>query len=236
VALPTSSTGRRERGHGTTVGIVVSIAVLCGAFGLALVGSRSSHGLPLYAYGTSYLASDIVNTPGKRYIEQFQQALQPSEFHNFAKDGATIEDVATSIDSTWHSQRAIVVVDALTNSMFQTRTATDLGIEASEPVFRSMINRLGRVATILVVKQGYPSESDYELFDHSVSNATVDAWNAMVDRATAGVPNVRVIETNQGWDPSTMMEKLHPTDAGEDHIARQLVAEDGLPDAFELNP
>jgi len=219
-----------------TVGVVVSIAVLLGAFGFAVVRSRSSHSPPLYAYGTSYLASDTVNTPGTRYIEQYQHALQPSEFHNFGKDGATIEDVAASIDSTWHSQSAIVVIDALTNSMFLTRTATQAGIQASEPVFRSMINRLGRVATILVVKQGYPPESDYELYDYSLSNATIDAWNSMVDRATAGLPNVRVIDTNQGWNPSTMMEHLHPTDAGEAHIAGQLVAADGVPDGFELNP
>jgi hypothetical protein len=236
VGYPTISTQQHARDHVLTVGIAVSIAVLLGAFGLAFVGSRSSHGPPLYAYGTSYLASDIVNTPGTRYIEQFRRALQPSEFHNFGKDGATIEDVSASIDSTWHSQPAIVVVDALTNSMFQTRTATASGIEESEPVFRSMIDRLGRDATIFVVKQGYLPESDYELFNHSLSNDTIDAWNAMVDRVTAGVPNVRVIETNQGWNPATMMEKLHPTDAGESHIAQQLFAADRLPDASEWTP
>ncbi len=229
---------QRQGGHTSvaTIGTIVAIAVVLGAFGLALVGNRTSRGPALYAYGTSYLASDVVNTPGKRYIEQFDRALQPSEFHNYGKDGATIQDVAASIDATWRSQPAIVVLDALTNSMFQTRTDPNSGIQASEPVFRSMLDRLGRVATIFVVKQGYPPESDYALYDHSLSNATVDAWNAMVDRAAVGLPNVRVIETNRGWDAATMMQTLHPTDAGEHHIAQLLVAADGLPDASELNP
>jgi hypothetical protein len=182
----------------------------------------------LYAYGTSYLAADIVNSPGRRYIVQFGQALRPSRFHNLAKSGATVQEVAATVESTWKPQKAIVVIDALTNNLYQTRGHTAEGIADAEPVFKSMLQRLGPTPSIIIVKQGYLSAHDYALFDDLISDATVDAWNAMIDRAVAGLSNVRVIDPNVGWDPNTMIFNVHPTDAGEDHIAQQLCALTGL--------
>jgi hypothetical protein len=185
-------------------------------------------GPPLYAYGTSYLADDTVNSPGRRYIEQLNDALRPVEFHNFGKNGATVQQVAFAIEATWRARQSIVVIDALTNSLYQTRADPQHGIAEAEPVFRSMLDRLGPLPTIIVVKQGRLSAHDYALFDHEFSDATVDAWNSMIDRVVAGRPTVRVVDPNQGWDANTMIDNLHPTDAGEDHIAQLVFAAVGL--------
>ncbi len=199
--------------------------------GLATVTDTSESGppkLPLYAYGTSYLADDTMNTPGRRYIEQFNDALRPSEFHNFGKNGATVQQVAFAVEATWRPRSTIVVVDALTNNLYQTRANPQQGIAQAEPVFRSMLERLGSLPTIIVVKQGRLSAHDYALYSHELSDATVDAWNAMIDRVVVGLPNVRVVDPNWGWDANTMIENLHPTDAGEDHIAQLVFAAAGL--------
>jgi hypothetical protein len=184
--------------------------------------------LPLYAYGTSYLADDTVNTPGRRYIHQFRNLLQPSEFHNFGQNGATVQQIALAVEATWRAQPSIVVIDALTNNLYQSRGNTGQGILAAEPVFRSMLERLGPEPSIIVVKQGHLAANDYAIFSYELSDLTVDAWNAMIDRAVAGLPNVRVVDPNEGWDADTMMYHLHPTDAGEDHIAQLLCAATGL--------
>jgi hypothetical protein len=183
---------------------------------------------PLYAYGTSYLADDTVNTPGRRYIEQLNDALRPSEFHNFGKNGATVQQVAFSVEVSWRSRWSVVVIDALTNNLYQTRADPQQGIVEAEPVFKSMLERLGPLPTIIVVKQGRLSAHDYALFSHELSDATVDAWNAMIGRVVAGLPNVQVVDPNQAWDADTMMYNLHPTDAGEDHIAQLVCTAAGL--------
>ena len=74
------------------------------------------------------------------------------------------------------------------------------------------------------------------LFSQELSDATVDAWNTMIDRVVAGLPNVRVVDPNVGWDADTMMYNVHPTDAGEDHIAQQLCAVLGLSWDPPVNP
>ena len=209
--------------------------LIIGAVGtVAIVATRSSAepDAPrpaLYAYGTSYLADDTVNTPGRRYIEQLNDTLKPSEFHNFGKDGATIQQIAASVDDTWRPRHAIVVIDSVTNNLYQTRANPEQGIAEAQPIFRSMLERLGPLPTIIVVKQGHLSEHDYARFSHELSDATVDAWNAMLDRVTAGFSNVTVVDPNRGWDPTTMIFNLHPTDPGEDHIAQLLYAALGLP-------
>ena len=219
------------------LGIAVFIVLILGPLCTVATGSDAGgHGLPLYAYGTSYLADDTVNTPGRRYIEQFNDELRPTEFHNFGKDGATIQQVAASVVDTWRSRPAIVVIDAVTNNLYQTRTDPKQGIAGAEPVFRSMLERLGPEPTIIVVKQGRLSAHDYALFSHELSDATVDAWNAMIDRAVRGLPNVRVVDPNQGWNADTMMYNLHPTDAGEDHIAQLVYAAAGLSWKPPVNP
>ena len=107
--------------HGTVEGVVghtdkkpsipfvwklLTIGLILGAVGFVASDSNARpHALPLYAYGTSYLAGDTVNTPGRRYIDQLNRALHPSEFHNFGKDGATVEQVAATVQDTWRSQR-----------------------------------------------------------------------------------------------------------------------------------
>ncbi len=139
-----------------------------------------------------------------------------------------MEQVAATVQDTWRSRPAIVVIDAVTNNLYQTRDDPEQGIEAAEPVFRSMLQRLGLVPMIIVVKQGHLSAHDYALFSQELSDATVDAWNAMIDRVVAGLPNVHVVDPNVGWDADTMMYNVHPTDAGEDHIAQQLCAVLGL--------
>jgi hypothetical protein len=217
--------------------VAVTVLGACGAPGtatsgplgtMATVSDAGPTGPPLYAYGTSYLADDTVNTPGRRYIEQFNDALRPSEFHNFGQNGATVQQVALSVEATWRSRWTIVVIDAVTNNLYQTRANPQQGIADAEPVFRSMLERLGHEALIIVVKQGRLSAHDYALFSHELSNATVDAWNAMIDRVVEGLPNVQVVDPNQGWDANTMMYNVHPTDAGEDHIAQLLCAAAGL--------
>jgi len=206
-----------------------AIVVVIGAVVAVVVAWNSGpNGPRLYAYGTSYLASDISNEPGRRYIEQFDDGLDASEFHNLAKDGATIQQIAATVDETWKSQRAIVVIDALTNNLYQTRADPEQGIAEAEPIFRSMLERLGPAPTIYVVKQGHLSAHDYALFSDELSDATVDAWNAMVDRAVAGLPNVTVVDPNFGWDADAMIYDVHPTNAGEDHIAQLLFAMAGL--------
>jgi hypothetical protein len=208
---------------------LLAIVLTLGALGLVASESGArGHAPALYAYGTSYLAGDIVNTPGRRYIDQLNDALHPSEFHNFGKDGATVEQVAAAVQDTWKSQSAIVVIDAVTNNLYQTRDDPEQGIAAAEPVFRSMLQRLGFVPEVIVVKQGHLSSHDYALYSQELSDATVDAWNAMIDRVVAGLPNVRVVDPNVGWNAETMMYNVHPTDAGEDHIAQLLCAALGL--------
>jgi GDSL-like Lipase/Acylhydrolase family len=207
---------------------VLAIVLALGALGTVATGDTGRHGPPLYAYGTSYLADDTTNTAGHRYIEQLSAALRPSEFHNFGKNGATVDQVADSVDATWRARHAIVVVDALTNSLVQTRADPSDGIAEAEPVFRSMLERFGPAATVLVVKQGYFSAEDYAIINHEMSDATVDAWNAMIDRAAVGLSNVHVIDPNALWDANTMMTSFHPNDSGQNHIAQLLFQAAGL--------
>jgi predicted RNA-binding Zn ribbon-like protein len=208
----------------------LALVLVLGAIGVvAARRDTGPSGPTLYAYGTSYLAADVVNSPGRRYIDQFDDKLQPSQFQNLAKSGATVQDIAATVDRTWKPRQAIVVIDAVTNNLYQTRTNPAQGIADAEPVFKSMLQRLGPMPSIIVVKQGHLSAHDYALFDDLLSDATVDAWNAMIDRDVAGLPNVRVVDPNVGWDPNTMINNVHPTDAGEDHIAQQLCAASGLP-------
>ena len=210
----------------TVLGIVLVVGVLAA---VAVDRDSGVQGSSLYAYGTSYLASDIVNTPGRRYIDQFDDALRPSQFHNLAKNGATVQQIAATIDETWRSQQALVVIDAVTNNLYQSRANTARGIADVEPAFASMLDRLGSQPSVIIVKQGRFSAHDYALFDNQMSDATVDVWNAMIDRVAAGRPNVRVVDPNIGWDANTMIYNLHPTDAGEDHIAQLVFAATGLP-------
>ena len=118
-----------------------------------------------------------------------------------------------------------MVIDAVTNNLYQTRADPAQGIEAAEPVFR-VDARAARTPfrSIIIVKQGRLSAHDYALFDNELSDATVDAWNAMIDRVVAGLPNVEIVDPNVGWDADTMIYNVHPTDAGEDHIAQLLCA------------
>lgn len=211
------------------VASVVLVVLVVGILAAVAVDRDSGiHGSSLYAYGTSYLASDITNSPGRRYIDQFDDALRPSQFHNLAKDGATVQQIATTVDETWRPQQALVVIDAVTNNLYQSRANTAQGIADAEPVFASMLDRLGSRPSVIIVKQGRLSAHDYALFDNQLSDASVDAWNAMIDRVAAGRSNVRVVDPNVGWDPNTMIYNLHPTDAGEDHIAQLVFAATGL--------
>jgi hypothetical protein len=212
---------------GKLLAIVLVLATVA-AIAVAVLDTGPS-GPSLYAYGTSYLASDVVNSPGRRYIDQFDDALRPPRFHNLAKDGATVQQIAATVNATWTSRRAIVVIDAVTNNLYQTRADPTQGIAEAEPVFESMLKRLGPRPSIIIVKQGRLSAHDYALFDNELSDATVDAWNAMIDRVAAGRPNVEVVDPNVGWDPNTMIFNVHPTDAGEDHIAQLLFAAAGMP-------
>ena len=93
---------------------------------------------------------------------------------------------------------------------------------------RAMLVRLGAVPTIIVVKQPHFSTRDQELFSGQLPNSIVDQWNAMIDRTVAGLPNIKVVDPNVGWDADTMMTNLHPNDLGEDHIAQQLFTTLGL--------
>ena len=68
--------------------------------------------------------------------------------------------------------------------------------------------------------QGYFSGHDNELTNGQLPDATVDQWNSMVNRVVAGLPNVRIIDPNKGWDADRMMTNFHPNDVGEDHIAQ----------------
>jgi len=215
---------------------ILAVIVVLGVLGTIAIIYVRRQGPALYAYGTSYLADDTMNTPGRRYIEQLNDALDPSEFHNFGKNGATVQQVATSVEDTWTSRHAIVVIDALTNNLYQTLNDPERGIAGAEPVFRSMLDRLGPIPSVVVVKQGYLSAHDYALFDHRMSNATVDAWNAMIDRAVDGRRNVKVVDPNIGWNAEVMMSNVHPTDAGEDHIAQLLFAAVGLTWRPAVNP
>jgi hypothetical protein len=222
--------GSERRRSASFLGMCLVLAVILGGLGVIAAGRDTRPpGPTLYAYGTSYLAQDVSNSPGRRYIDQFDNAARPSHLHNLAKSGATVQDIAATVDRTWKPRQAIVVIDAVTNNLYQTRTDPARGIADAEPVFKSMLQRLGPLPSIIVVKQGHLSSHDYSLFDDYLSDATVDAWNAMIDRAVAGFPNVRVVDPNVGWDPETMMHNVHPTDAGEDHIARLLCAATGLP-------
>ncbi len=215
----------------------LAVVLVVAALG-AIAAGRDTRplGPSLYAYGTSYLAEDVVNSPGRRYIHQFDDALQPPRFLNLAKSGATVQDIAATVDSTWKPRKAIVVIDAVTNNLYQTRTNPTQGIADAEPAFKSMLQRLGPMPSVIVVKQGHLSSHDYALFDNMISDATVDAWNAMIDRAVAGHPNVRVVDPNVGWNPDTMIHNVHPTDAGEDHIAQLLCAAAGLAWRPPTNP
>jgi len=220
--------GNGTRSSVSVLGKGLAVALAFAALGAIAAGRDTRPAGPsLYAYGTSYLAQDISNSSGRRYIDQFHDALG-WPFHNLAKSGATVQDIAATIDRTWKPRRAMVVIDAVTNNLYQTRTNPAKGIADAEPVFRSMLQRLGPMPSIIVVKQGHLSSPDYALFDNVLSDATVDAWNAMIDRSVAGIPNVRVVDPNVGWDPNTMIHNVHPTDAGEDHIAQQLCAVNGL--------
>lgn len=219
----------KTRRSASALGKGLAIALVLAAIGAIAAGSDTRPpGPSLYAYGTSYLAQDVVNSPGRRYIDQFHDALG-WPFHNVAKSGATVQDIAATVERTWKPRQAIVVIDAVTNNLWQTRTNPAQGIADAEPVFRSMLQRLGPMPSIIVVKQGHLSAHDYALFDNLLSDATVDAWNAMIDRSVAGLGNVRVVDPNVGWDPGTMINNVHPTDAGEDHIAQLLCAATGVP-------
>jgi hypothetical protein len=226
-ALASSTDNRSSKRFTRTILAIVMAVVALGA--VAAARQSRPQGPRLFAYGTSYLASDVVNEPGWRYIDQFDHALEPSEFHNLANDGATVQQVAATVDATWQPQDAIVVIDALTNNLYQTRSDPAGAIAEAEPIFRSMLQRLGPLPSIIVVKQGRLSSHDYALFSNELSDATVDAWNAMVDRAVAGLPNVTVVDPNVGWDADAMIYNIHPTNAGEDHIAQMLFATAGLP-------
>jgi len=221
---------RNETRRSTKVlGKGIAIALALAALGVIAAARDTRPASPsLYAYGTSYLAQDVVNSPGRRYIDQYHDALG-WQFHNLAKSGATVQDIAATVDATWKPRQAIVVIDAVTNNLYQTRTNPAQGIADAEPVFKSMLQRLGPTPSIIVVKQGHLSAHDYALFNNLLSDATVDAWNAMIDRAVAGLHNVRVVDPNFGWDPNTMINNVHPTDAGEDHIAQLLCAATGIP-------
>jgi len=234
---PAENLSTVTRGRRLPAGLVLVVLVATfAAFSSNNHSNTTEHGPPLYAYGTSYLADDTRNSPGRRYIEQVNDALRPAEFHNFGKNGATLEDVAAQVNATWSARRAIVVIDALTNSIVRTTNDTDEAVASAEQLFRSMLDRLGSEATIVIVKQGRLSAHDYALFHDQVSDETVDAWNAMVDRVGAGRPNVRIVDPNAWWDPDTMMIDFHPTDAGEDHIAQLVLRSLGLPATPAVHP
>jgi hypothetical protein len=223
------ASGTDDRSPKRLAWTILAIVTVVVAFGAVAAARESRQGPRLFAYGTSYLASDVVNEPGWRYIDQFNDALEPSEFHNFAKDGATVQQIAATVEATWRPQDGIVVIDALTNNLYQTRSDPAGAIAEAEPIFRSMLQRLGPLPSIIVVKQGRLSSHDYALFSNELSDATVDAWNAMVDRAVAGLTNVTVVDPNVGWDADAMIYNIHPTNAGEDHIAQMLFATADLP-------
>ena len=48
------------------------VLILATVAAIAVAFWTRSDRTSLYAYGTSYLAGDIVNTPGRRYIDQFE--------------------------------------------------------------------------------------------------------------------------------------------------------------------
>ena len=54
-----------------------------------------------------------------------------------------MQQIAATVEATWQPQDAIVVIDALTNNLYQTRTDPAGGIAEAEPIFKSMLQRLG---------------------------------------------------------------------------------------------
>ena len=167
-------------------------------------------------------------TPGRRYIDQLTTALHPSEFHNLARTAqpwnrSQRPSMTRGIPARDRGDRCRdeqPLPDPRRPGARNRRGRTDLQVDAAAARIRSLV---------IVVKQGHLSEHDYALFRQELSDATVDAWNAMVDRAVAGLPNVTVVDPNFGWDADAMIYDVHPTNAGEDHIAQLLFATAGLP-------
>ena len=162
--------------------------------------------LPLYAYGTSYLADDTMNTPGRRYIEQFNDELRPSEFHNFGKNGATVQQVAFAVEATWRPRRddrggrcthEQPVPDTRRSGARHRGGRAGLQIDA---------RATRALPTIIVVKQGRLSAHDYA----SVQSRALRRHRRCLERHDRPsrrrvFPNVRVVDPNSGWNADTMI-------------------------------
>lgn len=138
---------------------------------------------------------------------------------------ATVDTNYQTVQTKYGGRRFVPIAVPLElgvgNHTIQVRPAGNAAASGSGPLFEYVARPAATPPRVVVMRGVYlPS------YPEGVSDATYDAYNAIIDSVAAEFANVAVCDAAVGWDPATMVgsDGIHANGRGHAHLAGALEA------------